>query len=1799
MKNLLLTAENNQILLVLMLLSFTIGRGQVVTQTYTTSTTFTVPAGVTQVSVEAWGGGGKGGTINGIGYGGGGGGGAYSSGLVTVVPGNTYTVTVGTGATTTAAGGDSWFDTATTILAKGGGSVANNSTAGAAGGSAAASIGTTKYSGGNGANGSAILIIGGGGGSSAGTAAAGNSGANNNGGTAPAGGGDGGNGSALVGNGSPGISPGGAGGGAYGLIFSLFTGGVGANGQVKLTYTLVPEITVSGNGNTIADGDASPSTTDWTDLGTTTGATCSLTKTFTIANIAAGDLSVGAISISGTNAADFSVTTLPASTVVYGGSTTFVVTFTPSGSGVRTANLSIANSDADENTYDFAISGTGSNPEINIQGNATSISNGDVTPSTVDGTDFGSMELSSGTVVRTFAIQNTGGSTLTLSNPTISGANAADFSVTTNPGLSVTAGNSTTFTITFNPSAAGTRTATITIANIDCDESSYTFGVQGTGIVYTNGPGGVLDDLQLWLRADLIDGTTTVSDNSNVSTWYTQAGGANAIKPAAVGSPVYKNNTSNNLNFNAVVDFTNNYNLPSQVYTDTDSSRQYLRGASGFYTNDMFVVIVPDVSVTASLSCMDIFCGDQVSEINELDTSGVGYGNSTTRFTNEVLAYGLGTSAKYGVGEVSTTASYSSAGIINARNNTANTGMQLCYNENSVGTAEVNTATYGNVNNSQFWIGRSEGWDGSLDGRVAEIITFSSRKNDATERAKIQSYLAIKYGITLGTNGTSQNYLSSTGTTLWNTATNAGYNYNIAGIGRDDISKLNQKQSKNGVANSVVTIGLGTIASTNTANTNTFDTDGEYLVWGENGGNMNDSGSDISVTFGGNNVTTLIDVPNKKWKIVETGGNVGITKAAVATSDLSGLPALSGNDAYVMLVADDASFTTNVEAVFLNTNGANQEALYDFDGTKFFTFGVAHETVASRHVSLDGVDDRIKFDAVNNLSNAFTMMFWVRPTGQNTLSNDRTIASKYDGTTGYRVYLSTDNKINVSWTGGTTVTSATVLPTSVWHNIGIIYSGGSVKLYIDGVLDSTVASSSPSANVNTFSIGAEYRSKSDTRNYFKGDIDEFRLWDKALTLNELRFIMNQEIFQNGTGTKGGIVSSTITKNDISTLNWSNLIAYYSMNSFIATYVNDDSSNTNRGTLFVPNKVTVTLQSSPVPYETATNDLWSNGAAWANSSGLYLPNSLSIVDGVTPIDWGIVKTSHNLSSTGNKKLLGLVVNNNTLTVSNDSKIEISHYLKLDGKIDLQGKSQLIQTTDSDLDANSIGSLERDQQGQSIKYNYNYWSSPVSSINNTTINHGFTVAGVMKDATDVNNIQNLQWTAGVNGSPTTPITLSSYWIFKFQNSTNNYANWAQVGPNGTLLPGQGYTMKGCGSAAADQNYTFVGKPNNGTITSTVGPNNLNLCGNPYPSAIDANQFIDDNASSITGTLYLWEHYNTNPSHTTIQYQGGYATYTKTGGTAPIAPAGISGAGSSSKTPKRFIPVGQGFFVTGSTSGGTITFNNGQRLFIKEDDAVNSYAMFKMDRGGRTSVIDPMYNNTPDSFEQEQFTKIKLGYTSKDNYHRQILLGFMNQHATAAYDAGYDGLSIETPTNDMYFINGANKLNISGDGYFNPNNIYPLGVKNATAGTVVFGLDSLENFNDRYEIYIYDSEDNTYNSIKTQNFKVSLPVGTFENRFSLRFTNSPTSLRSLKDDTINYGIEVTNSQSDNMINIKNELEETTVKSVALFNMVGQNMMNWTASKQNQKLIQLPVSELSTGTYIVKVNTDKGIVTKKILIK
>lgn len=281
------TTYGLNVVLVMALLLFGAPWMRAAQSVYTTpgASTWTCPAGVNYVMVECWGGGGAGGNAkvtsgSGSCYGSGAAGGAYARKLITVTPGNTYTVTVGSGAiavTGTANGGnggDSWFSSSSTVFAKGGTggnsaeAAAGTTTAAVPAPSASSSIGDAVYIGGQGNTGNASGGGGGGGAGSGGNggnggATGGNPGAGAAGAAGAVGsdttlaGGAGGAGGASGSNaGSTGSAPGGAGGGASANSSTEKLGGNGAAGKVVVTTyssSLIARANTSGALNTAGD----------------------------------------------------------------------------------------------------------------------------------------------------------------------------------------------------------------------------------------------------------------------------------------------------------------------------------------------------------------------------------------------------------------------------------------------------------------------------------------------------------------------------------------------------------------------------------------------------------------------------------------------------------------------------------------------------------------------------------------------------------------------------------------------------------------------------------------------------------------------------------------------------------------------------------------------------------------------------------------------------------------------------------------------------------------------------------------------------------------------------------------------------------------------------------------------------------------------------------------------------------------------------------------------------------------------------------------------------------------------------------------------------------------------------------------------------------------------------------------------------------------------------------------------------------------------------------------------------------
>lgn len=120
--------------------------------------------------------------------------------------------------------------------------------------------------------------------------------------------------------------------------------------------------------------------------------------------------------------------------------------------------------------------------EVSVTGNGIGIASGDNTPSVADNTDYGSVNTTQA-LTKTFVIHNDGPGALKVNGVSFGGAQAADFSLAggTFP-MSINAGNTDSIKVTFTPAADGMRSAIMTIANNDYDESAYSIALQGNGV---------------------------------------------------------------------------------------------------------------------------------------------------------------------------------------------------------------------------------------------------------------------------------------------------------------------------------------------------------------------------------------------------------------------------------------------------------------------------------------------------------------------------------------------------------------------------------------------------------------------------------------------------------------------------------------------------------------------------------------------------------------------------------------------------------------------------------------------------------------------------------------------------------------------------------------------------------------------------------------------------------------------------------------------------------------------------------------------------------------------------------------------------------------------------------------------------------------------------------------------------------------------------------------------------------------------------------------------------------------------
>ena len=538
-----------------------------------------------------------------------------------------------------------------------------------------------------------------------------------------------------------------------------------------------------------------------------------------------------------------------------------------------------------------------------------------------------------------------------------------------------------------------------------------------------------------------------------------------------------------------------------------------------------------------------------------------------------------------------------------------------------------------------------------------------------------------------------------------------------------------------------------------------------------------------------------------------------------------------------------------------------------------------------------------------------------------------------------------------------------------------------------------------------------------------------------------------------------------------------------------------------------------------------------------------------------------------------------------------------------EIRLIGTSQLIQTHEGAAKVTGDGKVYIDQNSDIASvYRYNYMSSPVTTNAAKTT---YTVASAFKDGTtpldatatvgqvDGNIAKDIHFTGNWDGSIGTPINISTRWIYTFASNDGNMSNWIRQGKNGAIKATDGFIFKGPGVA---QNYTFTGSPNDGELLTAVGADQSYLLGNPFSSSLNALKFIQDNLSSINGTLYFWDHVgekDPNRGHYTDSYIGGYATINLSMSTAAYQQVSEHDY----KTPGIYIPVGQGFYIGGDGNGGPIKFNNSQREFITDNDTDEDgnglSIFFKSGKKKRknTSANAGYYKNLP---------ILKLGMNSTDNndgktYHRQIGVSF-KENNSFAYDKGYDSEMFDTGNTDFYwkFPNQDNHYIIAGVQAFSKDIEVPLEIVVENTTNISITLDDLKNIDSN--IYIKDKVTGVSYEISEESAKLSLEPGTYTDRFALAF--KPNIVLSVDNEisTQYTSVYVDNSNHDLIVTKDDGID---IKKVEIFNVLGETISTWKINEHADSYQLALQPGLPAGVYISKITTNKGTNNKKIIIE
>ncbi|MCH2044983.1 MAG: PA14 domain-containing protein, partial [Saprospiraceae bacterium] len=418
--------------------------------------------------------------------------------------------------------------------------------------------------------------------------------------------------------------------------------------------------------------------------------------------------------------------------------------------------------------------------------------------------------------------------------------------------------------------------------------------VPGGGVTYTTIPASQIYARNpgvgagLWLKADDI----SQANNTIVNTWAD----ASPFGNNATGKGVKPDFYTNRVNFNPAVQFDDGgagsaewFELPS------------IFGTAHHSDADVFVVFNTDDGDDNPLVHEDHENGDFYMDVDNGEVRAQGRQNEKKdnhTGNNQFMLW--------------------SSHMHNSTNASRNPHSQkLSLYENGDRVAQGNNTVSFQGEDNIMYIGSDDG-PNEHQGDIAEVVIYTKPLTN-NERIRVNSYLAIKYGLTL-----SHNYLSSDGTNIWDrntTVSNSGDNYNndIAGIGRDNNSDLNQPRSKSESSDAVVDI-QGSPGNNN------------FLVWGCN----NRSFNIIDQAPSGMNIL------RRHWHVQRTGNPGAVT----LQFDVSGLNVVSPGD-LDLIVATNDEFSSSVQRYTGSLSGTTYTfSNITFNDGDYFTLGEGTLSIA-------------------------------------------------------------------------------------------------------------------------------------------------------------------------------------------------------------------------------------------------------------------------------------------------------------------------------------------------------------------------------------------------------------------------------------------------------------------------------------------------------------------------------------------------------------------------------------------------------------------------------------------------------------------------------------------------------------------------------------------------------------------------------------------------------------------------------------------------------------------------------------